>query len=113
MHLPEHINTNHNVRIMQVMDLQAEWSARKHAAAQRVRLGEKHLQALRNEFLEADRNLQEVVDILDSFMPQTSESGILPCHDELCSRHPNALLSASDSSSEDCDLGPVTSGSGD
>ena len=113
MHLPEHIRTNCNV--MTIMDLQAEWSGRKHAAAQRVRLGEEHLEALRGELLEADRNLQEVdgyVDILRSFIRQTPYLDITMSHHDEPSGHTNTLFDTLDSSSEDSDSGPVTSSDG-
>ena len=55
MHLLEHIHTNHNV--ITIMDLQAEWFRRKHAAVQQVQLGKEHLEALWAKLLEVERNL--------------------------------------------------------
>lgn len=60
--LPEYLRQNQNV--MNIMSLvrskRAERSVLKHLAENRVRLCEGHLEALRKELLDADKNLQEV-----------------------------------------------------
>ena len=99
--LPDSIRTNQNV--IAILDIQEEQSARKQVIEQRVRSCEEHLQTLRNELLQTDKNLQDVegcVDILRSFLLQVPSPVQMPWDNESFSDRANILLSDSDSDSD-------------
>lgn len=97
MHFPDDIRTNQN--FISIMDLKAERFARKHAAGHRVRLCEEHLEALRNELLEADRDLQQVessLDMLWDFIQRAPSPANVSRSSDGCANHAYGAFCASD-----------------
>jgi hypothetical protein len=69
--LPDHILSNHNV--IGLLNRKAQQHARKVVVEQELESCEEHMQSLRNELFEVDRNLQaaqKCVDTLQSFTLQ-------------------------------------------
>jgi hypothetical protein len=91
------MRTNNDV--ISILNTKAQWNARKVAVEQQVQSCEEHLQSLRGDLLEADRNLQEVQSCFDTFILQVQA----PVRDkESFSGRANALsLSDASDSSED------------